>query len=106
MLFIGAVVILYLVPSSKARFGFISLSTITFAPSIALLINTRRTGVFGVMPTYVEASLMIMVDPEIADRVLSMQRSSSCSSVAIWIAINQRRSFGRALIHHTDRISM
>lgn len=43
MLLVSAVVILYLIPSSNVRLGLISLFTILFASSVALLTNTRRT---------------------------------------------------------------
>lgn len=48
MLLIGAVVILYSVPSSNVRLGLISLFTVLFASSVTLLTNARRTKVFGV----------------------------------------------------------
>lgn len=62
MLLIGAVVILYLVPSSNVRLGLISLFTVLFANSVALLTNARRTEVFGVTAAYVDLDCLCNCD--------------------------------------------
>lgn len=64
MLLIGAVVVLYLVPSSNVRLGLISLFTVLFASSVALLTNARRTEVFGVTAAYVDPDAFAIVTAE------------------------------------------